>query len=65
MKGYRNTNESFNIKALVKRPRFKVAKSDKGIYFGELDEESRRHGQGINVTEKEIFEGKYEKDVKT
>lgn len=33
------------------------------MYFGQIVDK-KRHGHGITVTEKEIYEGKYEEDIK-
>lgn len=32
-----------------------MIKEEKGVYFGEVDEEENKHGKGINITEKLIF----------
>lgn len=40
-----------------------MLRSDDGVYFGEVVDE-KRHGKGIMVTEKTIFEGKYNSDIK-
>ena len=56
-------NPSFNLKELVKSPKFSVVKDKDIVYFGEVENEMK-NGKGISVTEKDIFEGEYKDNVK-
>ena len=48
----------------MKKPLFTIVEEDEGgVYFGEY-ENNVKNGTGLCVTEKEIFEGTYENDVK-
>lgn len=51
------------IKDLIQKQSFRVIKSSEGVYFGQM-ENDEKHGKGIMVTQKNIFEGKYDRDVK-
>lgn len=63
LKDYEPMSEKFKMKQVLRSENFKVVKSEEGIYFGQMINEEK-HGKGIMVTEKNIFEGKYNKDIK-
>ena len=44
-------------------PKFKVLKEHDGVYFGEV-ENQMKEGEGLKVTEKQIFEGKFKNNIK-
>lgn len=44
---------------LVKRKNFKIIRDQKSVYFGETNSLDEKHGLGVNVSEKEIFEGQF------
>ena len=57
-------NDKFSIKNLVRKDNFQVVPSDEGVYFGEYFQD-KKNGKGLMVTERTIFEGKYQDDLKT
>ena len=57
-------NPQFNMLKVIKKPNFHIVREDKGIYFGETNSVNEKHGEGVTVTQKEIFEGKYNQNIK-
>jgi hypothetical protein len=42
-------SDNFTVKNLVRKSKFKVVKSDEGVYFGEVNSD-QKSGKGIMVT---------------
>ena len=49
---------SFDLHSLIKAADFHIVPDEGKVYFGEVVN-SKRHGKGITITEKAIYEGKY------
>ena len=60
---YKPINSNFDIRSLVKQADFHIVADEGRVYFGQI-RNNKRHGLGITISEKEIYEGRYEKDVK-
>lgn len=56
-------DQSFNINKLTKSIVFKIVPYKNGIYLGEFVNK-QRHGLGVFITDKYIFEGNFEKGFK-
>lgn len=61
---YKPMNPEFDLKQLVKEPNFQIVPANGKVYFGQISND-RRNGNGITISEKEIYEGKYHNDAKT
>lgn len=64
LRSHRPMDPNFKAKNLLKKQTFRIVRSDDEVYFGEVDEKEMKHGLGLNVSEKEIFEGEYKMNVK-
>lgn len=40
------------MQKLKKSPNFSIIKEEKGVYFGEVDREEKKSGEGVTVSEK-------------
>lgn len=56
-------NPDFDLKKLLKKEAFHILPTSNAVYFGEIINE-KKQGDGISVSEKEIYEGRYENNIK-
>jgi hypothetical protein len=60
---YTPMDPSFDLKALIRQPNFHIVPAETYLYFGQV-ENQMKHGLGIMISEKELFEGTYEANAK-
>jgi hypothetical protein len=60
---YKPMDSKFDMRSLVKEADFHIVSEEGRIYFGQVHN-NKRHGRGITISEKEIYEGRYDRDVK-
>lgn len=56
---YKPLDPEFDVGRLVKQPDFHIVPADGKVFFGQI-KNKKKHGSGISVSEKEIYEGTYE-----
>jgi hypothetical protein len=60
---YKPLNPAFNVKELAKEQDFCVVPSKDKVYFGQVRND-KKHGKGITVSEKDIYEGNYDNNLR-
>ena len=56
-------DKNFDMKSLVKEADFHIVQEEGRVYFGQVNGQQRQ-GRGITVTDKEIYEGRYDRNIK-
>jgi hypothetical protein len=63
LSSYTPMSADFDIKRLIKKESFHIVPADGYVYFGEVASQ-KKHGEGILVSQKEVYEGTYDRNLK-
>lgn len=63
LSSYVPMSPEFDLKALIKQEDFHIVPAEGYVYFGQVQGQ-KKHGEGILVSERETFEGRYAENAK-